>query len=391
MAVSADAPGTVDVPDASPAVAASTLVVKFNGNNGALTTGLDTTNHGIIITRTDTGVCNNAYVGVKYLPSGSLVLSTRRTQQSNTGDAPRAHRTTFRTTVRRGHHIASVLHSGGCRGLTSRSGVAMVANHTRFANPRDIRVTATRNPITIATDGVFVGANTAPHVPSVPNVHAAPNICADAKLVSLSSVPRQLIVVNSKFVKLRFTSVFTSFNASIAILRRGTRFLPHRSTSITTTVHTRLRTRNIGFLFGTSAGTVTPTTSNNIELSITIGNVAHNTSRTYSSAPTNAKGTRASVANTANAASATAAADPADGPASRTAVSRIRAGPSSSNRPQFTRPTRTQFYLAASTMLITAKHAPGIRKLRLRTTNIRLARHNTIGISRLLHAATTSV
>lgn len=228
----------------------SIVVVNFNGNKGALTTRFTGHKRGITVVRHSSGVCKKAYVGVKYVPAGALI---RRTGVTSTlgSTAFRREDRFCQGTISIGRSIADTLQGGGCRGLTSGPGIAICANVNSFISTSIITIHATARRVQLASGRVVVGAKTRAIVPPVRKITNGPFICADASVVRLTSLPHHLIVVNNNCVNLRFTSVCTSFNSRIAILRDCPRLVIHRSHSVTTDMGRALRGGNVIFQVGT--------------------------------------------------------------------------------------------------------------------------------------------
>lgn len=198
--------------------------------------------------------------------------------------------------------------------------MAICAKRNSFISTGVVGITLPRKSVRLRKGRVFVGANSAPVVPTVSKVGRDRGMCADAALLSLGILPRRLVVINKKCVKLRFTSVCTRFKDGIALLRKNGQFVPHGSRSVTGDIGRILRGGKVRVRLGTHTRSV-----------------------------------RSAGSNIALACSSM-----------------------SSNAPCF---------MSNSTVLVTAKQGPVVRKLGLRTTNVKISTRKTVIIGSRLHAA----
>lgn len=189
-------------------------------------------------------------MGMKYVPAGALVRRSRCTRgECCSSCGGRSGLCTL--TITQGSGLMSFLHRGGCRGMGGGPGVALCSKATSFLSRGAVHVISNGSRAVLRKGRVFVGAKSAPVLPTVSKLGRDGCMCADRALLRSGGLPTRLLIVNNNTIKLRFTAVCTNFKDRIALLRTKGHFLPGISHSVTTSVLRTLGQGHVGIQLGT--------------------------------------------------------------------------------------------------------------------------------------------
>ncbi|MGD9614386.1 MAG: dihydrolipoyl dehydrogenase [Alphaproteobacteria bacterium] len=131
--------------------------------------------------------------------------------------------------------------TGGVAGLLQHAKVRIVEGWARFSDAKTCTVATQTGPVTIAAEHVVLATGSEP-VP-LPVLPFGGDVISSTEALSLSEVPKNLVVIGAGYIGLELGIAFRKLGAAVAIVETADRILPRYDEALTRPVR-RWLTRN---------------------------------------------------------------------------------------------------------------------------------------------------
>lgn len=108
--------------------------------------------------------------------------------------------------------------------LRAMPGCTVVAGHARFEDPHTMRV----GEELLSAPRIFINVGGRAAVPNMPGVGTVPYL-TNSSILALDYVPEHLVIVGGSYVGLEFAQMQRRFGASVTIVEREQRLIPHET------------------------------------------------------------------------------------------------------------------------------------------------------------------
>lgn len=117
-----------------------------------------------------------------------------------------------------------------------------------FTGERTVEVSAEDGTTTVVRGArVYINTGSSPAVPPIPGLDAVPYLTSTT-VMELTEVPERLTVVGAGYIALEFAQVFRRLGSEVAVVQRGSRFLPQEDADIAAAVRSVLEQDGIEIL-----------------------------------------------------------------------------------------------------------------------------------------------
>jgi dihydrolipoamide dehydrogenase len=131
--------------------------------------------------------------------------------------------------------------AGGVAGLLQRANVRVVEGWARFADAKNCTVATPSGPVAIGAEHVILAVGSEPTPLAV--LPFGGDVISSTEALSLSEVPKNLVVVGAGYIGLELGIAFRKLGAAVAIVEAADRILPRYDEALTRPVR-RWLTRN---------------------------------------------------------------------------------------------------------------------------------------------------
>ena len=121
--------------------------------------------------------------------------------------------------------------TGGVAGLLARAKVRVVEGWARFTDAKTCTVETPAGPVAITAEHVILATGSEPA--ALPMLPFGGNVISSTEALSLTEVPKRLVVVGAGYIGLELGTAFRKLGAEVTIVEAADRILPRYDEALT--------------------------------------------------------------------------------------------------------------------------------------------------------------
>ncbi|RRB04665.1 FAD-dependent oxidoreductase [Larkinella rosea] len=136
----------------------------------------------------------------------------------------------------------------------------VITGKAAFVSPHQVsvRLADTAEEIRIEAERIFINTGASPLIPAIPGIGQSQRVFTSTTLIQETQLPNELVIIGGGYIALEFAGMYAQYGATVTILDRSTRFLPHEDRDMADAVRSVLLAQGIRIEQGASVDEIIP-------------------------------------------------------------------------------------------------------------------------------------
>lgn len=149
--------------------------------------------------------------------------------------------------------VTSMLRGKNYHKLADLPNVDILDGEASFTGKNTVAVKTENGVSELSAPLIFLNTGSRPRLPEIPGAAESRYVFTSESLMSLTALPRRLVIVGGGYIGMEFASMYANFGSEVTVIQDGAVFLPREDSDIAAAVLGRLRTMGVRVLFSASA------------------------------------------------------------------------------------------------------------------------------------------
>lgn len=191
------------------------------------------------------GTCIN----VGCIPSKSLVHSAAASAAHKKDDFDKK-TARYAAAVAERERVTSMLRKKNYDKLNDNANVTVINGTAAFVDAKTVRVKTAGEEFTLTADNIFINTGSTSVIPKIDGIENNEHVYYSDTLMSLETLPNQLIIIGGGYIGLEFASMYANFGSKVTVLQDTEQFIPREDDDIADAIRKTLEGQGIQLKLG---------------------------------------------------------------------------------------------------------------------------------------------
>lgn len=208
------------------------------------------------------GTCPN----IACIPTKALVHEAEVSKLLYSGNAE-GQLAQYSKAIQRKNELTALLRGKFYNTLHNMPGVTIYTGEASFISSHSIRVALPEGDVELHAKEIFINTGSTPVIPPIDGIAESSRVYTSTQLLSLSTLPRELIIVGGGYIGLEFASMYADFGSKVTILEGGGKFMPREDRDMAAAVQQVMERKGIQIVLNARAYAVVDLPDSRVSLS----------------------------------------------------------------------------------------------------------------------------
>ncbi|MDR0199519.1 MAG: FAD-dependent oxidoreductase [Streptococcaceae bacterium] len=157
----------------------------------------------------------------------------------------------FEKAMQRKEKVREALHNSTYHEVADEKLVTLVGAKASFKEPHTLSLLSPDGKLSsVSAERIFINIGAEYVIPAISGAKKVANVVTSKEMLSLSELPKRLVIIGASPIGLEFASMFATFGSRVTILESQEKFLPQEDGDITAAILADLRAFGIDIRLG---------------------------------------------------------------------------------------------------------------------------------------------